>query len=104
MSQNQPSLSPATGAAPDLARLLQSISAPPQPQQHAAYNAGVQPPAQSYQGAFQNASLASLFTQAQAQAPPQPAAAPPVQTPAQVSPTGQPDMNEIMAQLAKYQR
>lgn len=74
----------------DLARLLGSVSTPTQAP---AYAVAAQ---QSYQNPYQNAALAS-YLGGQQPAP----AAPPVQAPAQ---NGQPDMNEIMAQLAKYQR
>ncbi|KAF2870986.1 hypothetical protein BDV95DRAFT_628898 [Massariosphaeria phaeospora] len=92
----QPSQPPSTGLTPDLARLLGSVSAPTQAP---TYTPVAQVP-QIYPNSYQNQALASLLNAQQ----PMHATAPPTQAPAQVTPTGQPDMNEIMAQLAKYQR
>ncbi|KAF2000474.1 hypothetical protein P154DRAFT_576150 [Amniculicola lignicola CBS 123094] len=117
MAQSNPSQLaqlPQTTLTPELARLLGSASTqapppafppnayPPQQQQH-------QPPQPSYpqsfpqpqQTAFPNAALAALLSGHSAQQSP---VQPPAQNQTQSSPTGQPDMNEIMAQLAKYQR
>ncbi|KAF2738033.1 hypothetical protein EJ04DRAFT_574262 [Polyplosphaeria fusca] len=84
---------------PDLARLLAAATTPTQ--QPSYPPAGI-----SLQGfptnAGQNSTLASLLSslpQNQAASTPQP-----MQTQSQPTPTSQPDMNEIMAQLAKYQR
>ncbi|KAF2175588.1 hypothetical protein K469DRAFT_646961 [Zopfia rhizophila CBS 207.26] len=108
MSHNNPSQAPpqppAAGLTSDLARLLGSVSAPPaQPPAYAPRPS--QPPQspQTYPNSYQNPALASLLG-GQGPLQPTPPAAPPVQTPTQPSPAGQPDMNEIMAQLAKYQR
>lgn len=84
---------PIAGLNLDLARLLAQVSSP-------SHTPGLSSPAQpqiSHLGQPQyNALAAMLGGQAQS-------AAPPVQPPAQQS-GGGPDMNEIMAQLAKYQR
>lgn len=101
MSQNTSAQTPqplSAGPTPDLARLFGSISSPAQ---SSAYTAGQQAPPQTYQQAFQKPSLASMLGgQPSAYA----AATPSAQAPAQTSSHSQPDMNEIMAQLAKYQR
>ncbi|KAF2661540.1 hypothetical protein K491DRAFT_586856 [Lophiostoma macrostomum CBS 122681] len=103
MSQNnasQPAPSQPAALSPDLARLLVSVSSPTQA---SSYAGTPQAAPQGYANMFQNASLASLLG---GQTPSQQPAmvAPPVQTPTQATLTGQPDMTEIMAQLAKYQR
>lgn len=95
-STSQTPQPPSAAHAPDLARLLGSISTPAQAP---AYTAPSQPP-YSYPNPYQNPALGSLLG---GQIPAQPAA-PPVHTPTQAPPQSQPDMNEIMAQLAKYQR
>ncbi|KAF2470269.1 uncharacterized protein BDR25DRAFT_303819 [Lindgomyces ingoldianus] len=99
--QSQPPQPPPTAPTPDLARLLGSVSAPPT--QTPAYPAQTQyPPPQTYPNTYQNPTLASLLG---SQPPVQPAPpTAPIRTPTQARPTGQPDMNEIMAQLARYQR
>lgn len=84
---------PAAGLSLDLARLLAQVSSP-------SHTPGPTSPAlpqipQLGQPQY-NALAAMLGGQAQS-------AAPPVQQPAP-QPAGAPDMNEIMAQLAKYQR
>jgi hypothetical protein len=98
--QASPSFSGAAGAT-DLARLLGSMSA------QQGQTQGYQPPSgqtpQQYQDSFQslanNPAFASLLGNQST-----PAAAP-VQPPTQATPSPQqPDMAEIMAQLAKYQR
>jgi hypothetical protein len=103
MSQNNASQgapSHATVPTPDLARLLGSVSSPAQA---SLYAATPQAASQGYPNMYHNASLASLLAgQTPTQQPSM--VAPPVQTPTQATPGGQPDMNEIMAQLAKYQR
>lgn len=85
---------PAPGLNADLARLLAQVSSPSQ-------TPGFSTPAQTQMpqlGQPQYSALAAMLGGQQ----PQPAA-PVVQAPAQ-QPAGAPDMNEIMAQLAKYQR
>ena len=84
---------PAPSLNADLARLLAQVSSPVQ-------NSGFSAPAQPQLpqlGQTQYSALAAMLG-----GQPQPAA-PPIQTPTQPS-GGAPDMNEIMAQLAKYQR
>ncbi|KAF2263522.1 hypothetical protein CC78DRAFT_581413 [Lojkania enalia] len=103
MSQSNPSqaLQPApTALTPDLARLLGSVSTPSQP---VSYSPSVQPPSQQYPNSYQNNALASLLP---GRLPVQPSATDPAPTqmPTPAPASGQPDMNEIMAQLAKYQR
>lgn len=98
MTQSHPSQQPAAGAAPDLAQLLQAI-APSQQQAPSAQGAQPQGHGQVFPNILQNPALASLLGVAP---PGQPPSAP-IQAPAG-QPSGQPDMNEIMAQLAKYQR
>ncbi|CAN9307267.1 unnamed protein product [Alternaria alternata] len=85
------SLSQLLGLNADLARLLAQVPSPVQ-------TPGFSGPAQPHLAQLGNQfpALASLFAN-QSQA-----AAPPVQTPTQAGPT--PDMSEIMAQLAQYQR
>ncbi len=87
---------PAPGITSDLARLLSSVS---NPAAVPTYEAPALPP-QSYANPYQNPSFAQFYGgQASAQQHPQPTQhLPPAASP------GQPDMNEIMAQLAKYQR
>lgn len=82
---------PNQGLNADLARLLAQVPSPVQ-------TPGFSGPAQPHLAQLGNQfpALASLFAN-QSQA-----AAPPVQTPTQAGPT--PDMSEIMAQLAQYQR
>lgn len=89
------------GQIPDLARLLGSAPVQP-PAQNTHYGGPAVQSTQTYPNAFQNQSLAALL---QAPAPPQsnPPASHAASTPSQM-PSGQPDMNEIMAQLAKYKR
>lgn len=103
-----------SGISPDLARLLGAVGAqPPQqqpPQQQPRYSQQP-PPANSnpYAALANNPDLASLVG-GQAQAPlsaPRQGHPPPqnqIQNHNQGPPPGQPDMAEIMAQLAKYQR
>jgi hypothetical protein len=83
---------PAAGLNLDLARLLAQVSSP-------SHTPGLSSPAQSQLPPLgqpqYNALAAMLSGQAHSAAP--------VQPPAQ-QPGGAPDMNEIMAQLAKYQR
>jgi hypothetical protein len=93
----QPQLS---GPPPDLARLLGQVPTPAQPY---GYTAPTQPAQQPYQNAFQNSSLAALLG-GQPPARPNTLTSAPLQNHMQAPSTGQPDMNEIMAQLAKYQR
>lgn len=111
MSQQAPSQTsqqqPPTGLTPDLARLLSSTAAPP-PQQP-AYGQQALPHTNSnpYAAMANNPALASLLGgqgQAPLPTPQQPPPPPQNQTTNQVPPPGQPDMNEIMAQLAKYRR
>ncbi|KAF1838019.1 hypothetical protein BDW02DRAFT_68882 [Decorospora gaudefroyi] len=90
LPQNTPPASN-PGLNADLARLLAQV---PSPVQTPGFGASPQP--QLTHLSTQFPALASLFA-SQNQA-----AAPPVQTPTQVS--AAPDMNEIMAQLAQYQR
>lgn len=98
MTQSHPSQHPAAGVAPDLSQLLQSI-APSQQQASSAQVAQPQGQGQAFPNILQNPALASLLgVQATGQPPSAPTQAPASQ------PAGQPDMNEIMAQLAKYQR
>lgn len=87
---------PAPGLNADLARLLASVSGSAQTP---GFGAPAQPqlPQLPQLGQPQYSALAAMLG-----GQPQPTA-PPVQTPTQ-SPGGAPDMNEIMAQLAKYQR
>jgi hypothetical protein len=84
---------PAPGLNADLARLLAQVSSP-------GHTPGFTSPAQQHQpqlGHSQYSALAAMLGgQSQASAPP----AQPSQQPAGAAP----DMNEIMAQLAKYQR
>ncbi|KAI4711938.1 hypothetical protein J4E89_003383 [Alternaria sp. Ai002NY15] len=90
MPQNtQPA--PNQGLNADLARLLAQV---PSPAQTPGFSAQSQPHLAQLGNQFP--ALASLFAN-QSQA-----VAPPVQTPTQAGPA--PDMNEIMAQLAQYQR
>jgi sulfite reductase alpha subunit-like flavoprotein len=105
-NQSKPAQQPAAAATPDLTQLLQSITA--SQQQSAAYGQGAQTQlqtqpqttGQTLQNLLQNPALASLLG---GQAPAQPPSAS-AQPPASGQPAAQPDMNEIMAQLAKYQR
>jgi hypothetical protein len=82
---------PNQGLNADLARLLAQVPSPVQ-------TPGFSGPAQPHLAQLGNQfpALASLFAN-QSQA-----VAPPVQTPTQAGPA--PDMSEIMAQLAQYQR
>ena len=82
---------PNPGLSADLARLLAQV---PSPVQTPGFAAQHQPHLAQLSNQFP--ALASLFAN---QSQP---VAPPVQTPAQPGPA--PDMNEIMAQLAQYQR
>lgn len=95
MSQNSAPQAPQppAGLAPDLARLLGSMSAPPsqQPSTPAAF-----------QNPYVNPALASIMSQAQSQQASQGRATGPA--PNQPSPAAQPDMNAIMAQLASYRQ
>ena len=85
----------AAGLSPELIRLLGSVSTPSQPP---IFPSAAQPT--PFSNAYQNNALASLLGGQAGRS-----AAPPVHTPTQSAPpSGQPDMNEIMAQLAKYQR
>ncbi|KAF2685587.1 hypothetical protein K458DRAFT_387546 [Lentithecium fluviatile CBS 122367] len=86
------------GLTPELARLLSAISTPtPAP----TYNTPAPPlPPQSYQNPYQNPTYPQQYS---AQLP-APQSVQPSQQPSQPATPGQPDMNEIMAQLAKYQR
>ncbi|KAF2198566.1 hypothetical protein GQ43DRAFT_150854 [Delitschia confertaspora ATCC 74209] len=92
-SQPQPLQQSNAGLNADLARLLGSVPPPQMPPSV---------PQNSYQNnPYGNINLASLMGQPRLpQASP---AAAPMRTPTQATP-GQPDMNEIMAQLARYQR
>ncbi|KAF3005127.1 hypothetical protein E8E13_010277 [Curvularia kusanoi] len=86
---------PAPAINTDLARLLAQVSS-----SSPTHTPGFSTPAQSHLpqvGQAQYSALAAMLG-GQSQA-----SAPPVQPPAQ-QPAGAPDMNEIMAQLAKYQR
>jgi len=105
--QNQ---QPAPGFNADLARLLAQVSGPTQNPNFAPQS---QQPAQPLPPQFsQFSGLASLFaTQPQPQSQPQPQPQPPrtqpIAPPVQSASTAgapPPDMSEIMAQLAKYQR
>ncbi|KAF2747579.1 hypothetical protein M011DRAFT_494331 [Sporormia fimetaria CBS 119925] len=96
--QNAAPPAAAATAAPDLARLLGSLSAAQQ-QAPQGLAANTQPGQQQYQNAMTNSALASLLG-----AQTQPGAAPHGQAPAQAPQGGQPDMSQIMAQLARYQR
>jgi hypothetical protein len=84
---------PAPGLNADLARLLASVSSPVQTP---GYSAPAQPQLPQL-GQGQYSALAAMLG-----GQPQPAA-PPAHTPTK-QPSGAPDMSEIMAQLAKYQR
>ena len=81
---------PSTGI-PDLARLLGSVSTPAQVPTYAPA------PQPAYSNPYHNPALAAFLGSQQQPAP----AAPQAQAPTQPN---QPDMSEIMAQLAKYQR
>lgn len=86
------------GISADLARLLAQV---PSPSQTPGF--GGQAQAHLANASLQFPGLAQfLQSQGQQMQPPQQQSAPPVQTPS--SATKQPDMNEIMAQLAQYQR
>jgi len=85
---------PHSGLTPDLARLLSSVTSSPAAP---AYNAPAQPQ-QQFASLYQNPAFASLMGGQQPQQN-----TPSVQTP-QAAPGQPPDMAEIMAQLAKYQR
>lgn len=90
IAQN-PQPAPNPGFNADLARLLAQV---PSPAQTPGFSGATQPQLTSLSTQFPG--LASFFAN---QAQP---AAPPVQTPTQTG--AAPDMNEIMAQLAQYQR
>jgi hypothetical protein len=82
---------PASGINADLARLLAQVSSPAQTPGFSTSNQQQVP-----QLGNQYSALASIFgAQASASTP---------QTQTAAQPAGAPDMNEIMAQLAKYQR
>ena len=111
MSQQAPSQTsqqqPPTGLTPDLARLLSSTAA--QPPQQPAYGQQDLPHTNSnpYAAMANSPALASLLggrSQAPLPKPQQPPPLPQNQTTNQALPPGQPDMNEIWAQLAKYRR
>lgn len=94
MSQNNAPQAPQlpTGLSPDLARLLGSIPAPQS-----------QPPMPpTFQNPYANPAVASFMGQVPSQQPPSGRAPAPAAN--QPSGAGQPDMNEIMAQLARYQQ
>lgn len=84
---------PAPSINADLARLLAQVSSPSQ-------TPGFNTPALPQNPQLGQPQYSALAAMLGGQAQP---AAPPVQTPTQQS-GGAPDMNEIMAQLAKYQR
>ncbi|KAF2501007.1 hypothetical protein BU16DRAFT_522065 [Lophium mytilinum] len=88
-----------TGLSPDLARLLSAAAGPPSQQgygQQAPSRGG--PDQNAYAALANNPAFASLLGGQQ----PNPLQSRP--PPAQNQPAPQPDMNEIMAQLAKYRR
>ncbi|KAF2018377.1 hypothetical protein BU24DRAFT_169593 [Aaosphaeria arxii CBS 175.79] len=87
--QGQVAQSPVAGITPELARLLGSITTPVQGQ---SYTPSAQPTPTSFAQAFSNAAFAQPGAPRPQDAQPGPNA------------QGQPDMNELMAQLAKYQR
>jgi hypothetical protein len=84
------------GLTPELARLLGAVSTPAPA---STYNPSAPPP-QPYANSYQN----STYNQQYGGQPPVQHTAQPTQPPTHVATPGQPDMNEIMAQLAKYQR
>ncbi len=94
----QPAPNPVLNA--DLARLLAQV---PSPAQTPGFPGSVPSQMANLSNSFPG--LASLFTSQgqppQQRQPQQPPSAPQVQTPTQAA---APDMNEIMAQLAQYQR
>ncbi|KAF2814618.1 uncharacterized protein BDZ99DRAFT_434331 [Mytilinidion resinicola] len=90
---------PQTGLSPDLARLLSAAAGPPSQQgygQQTPLRGG--PDQNAYAALANNPALASLLGGQQPNGPQSRA------PPAQNQPAPQPDMNEIMAQLAKYRR
>ena len=100
MPRNSPAQTPQpqpAGLTPELARLLSAVSTPaPAP----AYNMQAPPP-QSYANPYQNPPFAPQYG---GQLPMQQQPAQPVQPPPNPPTPGQADINEIMVQLAKYQR
>ena len=105
MPRNSPAQTPQpqhAGLTPELARLLSAVSTPT-PTPTSAYNMPPPPP-QSYANPYHNPAYTQQYgahvpIQQQPAQPVQP-----VQPPSHAATPNQPDMNEIMAQLAKYQR
>ncbi|ORY06022.1 hypothetical protein BCR34DRAFT_666717 [Clohesyomyces aquaticus] len=93
---------PAVAPPPDLARLLGSVSNP-QTQAPSYPNQSQQNAPQGYQNTYQQMPSLASFLSSQPPTQAAPSAAP-IQSPTQATPTGQPNMQEIMEQLARYQR
>jgi hypothetical protein len=105
MSQNnqvQTPQPPTAAQQPDLAHFLGSVTNP-QIQQSSYAAQTQQNPIQGYPIAYQQMPALASFLNGQPSAQHGPPAAP-LQSPTQATPTGQPNMKEIMEQLARYQR